>query len=146
MRMAPRTRALFSIFLLARAAHASNCAGQPEPARGIVIVSAANHRYADKELTVLVAAKRRLEDECWPTGSSALVSYDIGLKGCFADNQAVFAAAGIEVYETCLKLNTLYTCSVASGARPRQPWLPPEPSALITPATNVPTQNMTSPR
>ena len=73
------------------------CAGAPPPARGIVVVSAANARYAEKELTVLVAARRRLREECFDDASAALVSYDIGLRGCFDDNRAVFAAQGVEL-------------------------------------------------
>ncbi len=73
------------------------CAGAPPPPRGIVVVSAANSRYADKELTVLVAVRRRLREECFDDASAALVSYDIGLRGCFDDNRAVFAAQGVEL-------------------------------------------------
>ena len=94
--------ALISLF----AAHAADrparelrdaCAGARPPARGVVVVSAANARYADKELTVLVAARRRLREECFDDASAAVVSYDLGLRGCFDDNRAVFAAHGIEL-------------------------------------------------
>ena len=73
------------------------CAGARPPARGLVVVSAADARYADKELAVLVAARRRLRAECFGDASASVVSYDLGLRGCFDDNRAVFAAHGVEL-------------------------------------------------